>query len=988
MSAAVLLPAAAQDASWVGGTGNFNDAANWNPAFVPAGDAFILIGNGGTAQVNTNFEISEMSIADSSTVEVFPGLLSELLGSGNFKIGSSGLGTLTAGAESLVASGDFYAAFAPGSTGLVQLNGAMLSPFTFYGGYAGNATISLQSGATLQSTTGYVGFLSGSIGLVQMANSTWTASDGGLPVDITVGAQGVGQVHGTNSNYSARNIVIGSALGSTGNFSASGGGLNIQNDLTIGDGSSGRLALSNSANATAYRVTVGRQSGSTGVLSVASSARFKSDEPLMVGLDGAGTLLSNGGIIEAPELFVGRNAGSTGNVSLTGGSLTVAGELHVAAKSTGTLTLLGGGTIHSNRGNVAFEPGVTGVLTVEDGVWTNTRAIFVGVHGNGTLNVGANGTIQSESGYLAQNGGGHGHVNISGGTWSMSNTLAVSVNGTADLSVTNGGSISSAWAQVGLNPGSQGSVVVDNGSWTTDETLTIGFGGCGTFTATNGSNITARSIELAGSSGISGSLAVANSTVSAVNILAATGTATAEFSNVNLKLRGGSSVLDTLLIDGFAPGAFVVGNGGLTVDTQGGNAEITSSLSGNGSLTKTGAGRLRLTAANTYGGGTTVSGGVLELTGNDNLAEGNVALGTAELRAHTNSTLSGNLGGGIQLVSVAGGQIGTFSAATGQTLTLAPLDFLLTAGSTLQVGSTGNNGTVVLAPTGAVALTGDTAIQVAAGTLTAGNDALGFMTSIASSTTVSSGASLLFQDNLSTGAIRALFGGGTVNIGSNSTTELFVNSGNFSGSIAGSGKLVKETSGTLVLSGQNAYIGGTTLNAGTLVVDGDLAFGFGQVTVNPGATLGGSGIVGTIFLDGGSVSPGSSPGSLTAQNLYWTTGTLVFELGPSSDLLNITGALQGFGSSYNFTFADAGWAVGSTYTLIDFFTENIAIESFGFTNGGGFDGEFSYNGSQLEFTLTAIPEPSTAILLAATAAGAFLLRLRRRPARGKTPPAP
>ena len=317
-------------------------------------------------------------------------------------------------------------------------------------------------------------------------------------------------------------------------------------------------------------------------------------------------------------------------------------------------------------------------------------------------------------------------------------------------------------------------------------------------------------------------------------------------------------------------------------------------------------------------------------------------------------------------MSVAANQTGTFSAAAGQTLTLAPLDLLLVAGSTMQIGSAGNTGDVIFAPTGAVALTADTTLNVVAGTLIAGNSGLEFITSIASSTTVASGATLDFADNLSGGGINALFGAGTVTIGTNSATTLAVNSGNFAGNISGDGALVKESSGTLTLSGQNAFIGGTTVNAGTLVVDGDLSFGMGQVTVNNGGTLGGSGTMGTIFLNGGTLAPGSSPGTITAENLYWTDGVLAFDLGPTqaaSDLL-VVGALGGFSTSYLFEFIDAGWVEGDTYTLINFLSTDIAIGDFAFNNGGGFAGNFAYDGNSLQFTITTVPEPRVTLLLA------------------------
>jgi autotransporter-associated beta strand protein len=296
----------------------------------------------------------------------------------------------------------------------------------------------------------------------------------------------------------------------------------------------------------------------------------------------------------------------------------------------------------------------------------------------------------------------------------------------------------------------------------------------------------------------------------------------------------------------------------------------------------------------------------------------------------------------------------------------------------MQAGSAGNTGNVVFAPTGAAALTVDTTINVAAGTLTAGNNELSFMTSIAASTTVASGATLNFQDNLSSGGINALFGAGTVNTGTNSATSLTVNSGTFAGNIAGSGALVKQSAGTLTLSGQNAFIGGTTVNAGKLVVDGDLSFGLGEVTVNSGGTLGGSGIVGTVTLNGGSVSPGSSPGTLTVQNLFWQDGLLVFELGPTTDLLNITGALQGFGTNYGFSFVDAGWTEGATYTLANYFTNMIAVDDFYYVNGGGFAGTFTDTGSSLQFTVTTVPEPSTWSLLACAVALGWLLAARRK----------
>ena len=55
------------------------------------------------------------------------------------------------------------------------------------------------------------------------------------------------------------------------------------------------------------------------------------------------------------------------------------------------------------------------------------------------------------------------------------------------------------------------------------------------------------------------------------------------------------------------------------VFNQKANGVFSGVISGTGALTKTGAGDLVLTSANTYSGGTTISGGVLRFTTDSNL---------------------------------------------------------------------------------------------------------------------------------------------------------------------------------------------------------------------------------------------------------------------------------------------------------------------------------------------------------------------------------
>jgi autotransporter-associated beta strand protein len=204
-----------------------------------------------------------------------------------------------------------------------------------------------------------------------------------------------------------------------------------------------------------------------------------------------------------------------------------------------------------------------------------------------------------------------------------------------------------------------------------------------------------------------------------------------------------------------------------------------------------------------------------------------------------------------------------------------------------------------------------------------------------------------------------------------------VNSGNFSGSFLGAGGLAKQSSGTLVLGGNTTLTGGTTISGGTLQVNGSLGNGF--VVVQPGGTLGGTGIVsGGIELNGGTLAPGASAGTLTTGNLYWNSGTILFELGPSSDLLEV-GGLDGTAGTYAFTFGNLGWSAGTTYELISYTNNLIAVGNFTFTNGGGFAGYFTDDTTNdvITFTITAVPEPSTWLIACGAAGILCLLRFRK-----------
>ena len=140
--------------------------------------------------------------------------------------------------------------------------------------------------------------------------------------------------------------------------------------------------------------------------------------------------------------------------------------------------------------------------------------------------------------------------------------------------------------------------------------------------------------------------------------------------------------------------------------------------------------------------------------------------------------------------------------------------------------------------------------------------------------------------------VNNLTGGGTVQLDDfngaalNGSGVLTVGSGNFTGVIFDNGHgggLVKNSTGTLILSGNNTFNGTTAINAGTLQVDGFI--GSGNTLVNGLGTLSGSGVLGGNLLNSGVVSPGVSsgsfsPGKLTVNGNYTqgAVGTLVIQV--------------------------------------------------------------------------------------------------------------
>jgi autotransporter-associated beta strand protein len=395
-----------------------------------------------------------------------------------------------------------------------------------------------------------------------------------------------------------------------------------------------------------------------------------------------------------------------------------------------------------------------------------------------------------------------------------------------------------------------------------------------------------------------------------------------------------------------------------------------------GSLTKTGPGTLVLSGANTHTLGTIINAGTVSISSDGNLGSftspslngtftcyrpDNIVINGGTLEAAGTFELSANRG--IRLGPVNGSGSGTISVTDGNTLTFNGQISDNWAGSASLTKS--GNGTLILGG-GVNDYSGNT--TVSAGTLQLNN--------IRALPNGAGKGNLILNGTLALNnvgpSLNGVSGSGIVdNIGANPVT-LTLGTLNTSDSVSaihntGGGPLTlaKTGTGTLTLGGASTYAGATLVNNGTLSLGSSASISgttnitvsagatlnvsalSGGLTLNYGATLGGSGsVTGSITDNNNIISPGASAGTLTVSGGLTLNGgsTLNFELSDTTtvgsgvnDLIVVGGVLNLAGpTTLNLTYLNGAPAVG-TYTLIQY---------------GSFSGSLANLTAPLGFTLT------------------------------------
>lgn len=299
----------------------------------------------------------------------------------------------------------------------------------------------------------------------------------------------------------------------------------------------------------------------------------------------------------------------------------------------------------------------------------------------------------------------------------------------------------------------------------------------------------------------------------------------------------------------------------VTVSADSGTYEFTGSeIGGTGSLAKTGNGTLVLSATNTYAGGTTIGGGIIEIDAEDRLGSGTVTLDGGSLVSTSASDLAlpntfsvgvtgGTIDTGAQSLSIASSSsiagiltkagsgnltlLGSFSPGAGGGFAVDEGNFVLAQASgtvNLATNNTLDGNLVLQGPIrlnvnngGSISGTGEVQLE-ASGTLISqlSGDLGGSIDSdiVLNSTETAfapgswSGSTYTPGTFLTT--IGGTAGGGLVVngvISGDSDVDLSNNSNNGGGS------------GMLTLSAQNTYTGQTTVNANTPSVDSSVRWG-------------------------------------------------------------------------------------------------------------------------------------------------------------------
>ncbi len=679
-------------------------------------------------------------------------------------------------------------------------------------------------------------------------------------------------------------ITLGNASGSTGTL------LTVDNTLTLQDNSQINATLDTANSAPIIKAANVTLDGTLNLSSTATFVAPETDEHF-----GSFTLIDSQSAITTDFDSVTLDADTSAMPDyLTINAGVDANDNTNYELSTGLSWYAGANSARAAHGTFTVDAGSTFTVTSELDETTatsNWNGSKLTKQGDGTL-------------ILSNTGNDYGDTEIDGGILAAKDAAAL---GTGDVTIAESATLALSQGTLDNNVTGEGQIV-KSGS---DELIVTGDNNYSGGTTISGGTLTADHADSLGSGDIdnSGVLKVGEgeleNILSGSGSLVKTGTGELTLSGDN-SYSGGTTITGGTLT---ADHADSLGSG--DIDNSGvlkvGEGDLENTLSGSGSLVKTGTGELTLSGGNDYSGGTTINGGTLTADHADSLGSGDIdnsgvlQVGEGELK----NTLFGS----GSLVKTGTGELtlnGDNDYSGGTTID----DGVLIADNadSLGTGAVANNGVLqvgegelknTLSGTGSL-------VKIGTGELTLNGD-----NDYSGGTTITGGT-------LIAASVNALGSGDIDNSG-----VLQVGEGELKNTLFGSGSLVKTGTGELTLSGDNTYSGGTTISGGTLIAANVNALGSGDIDNSGTLILDANGAfeLANVTTHSGATTALAAGSTLDAGQFTQEDGsTLSIDLGAATDDAVITADSVALGGTLNVTgigsVTDSWTPEAYTYTLI------------------------------------------------------------------------
>lgn len=768
-------------------------------------------------------------------------------------------------------------------------------------GYGGNGALDIAGGGAVTNAFGAIGYAAGFSGRATVSGpgSSWTNLN-----ELFVGTFGGGILDITDQgSVSSTAGFIGRNAGSNGAVKVTGVGSAWTSSSTIyvGNAGSGTLTVAGGGSVAASQIMIAAVAGSTGILNIGSAAgqtaaaagtldtsgiafgagtgslifnHTGADYDFDTAITGAGTIQQVAGVTR----LTADNSGFTGSTAISGGTLLVNSTLGDAASE---VVVLGGGTLAGN-GTIGGDVTVGGGATLAPGNSPGTLTV------GGDLELTPNAVLAFEFGQAGIVGGALNDLVDVGGDLTLDGTINVSASaggtfGPGIYRIFNyGGALTNNGLVLGTIPGGTAGVSVQTAvagqvNLVNAAGLTLGFwdGNAGPKNdgAVNGGNGVWR--VGGGSSSWTGADGALNADYvqdSFAIFSGARGTVIIDDIGGNVQVSGlqfasdGYSITGDVLTLTGTEAIIQVGDGSAASAAY--TAVIVNELTGSAGLVKTDAGRLILTGANSYTGGTTIEGGTLQI-GNGGTAgsiTGDIDNdGALVVNRSGVLTLDGTISGRGSLAKSGSGTLvltGNNSYSGGTTV----------SGGTAQISSDANLGDVA----GRLSLQGAT-LQAGASFTSARDIFVGGLTA----------------NRIDTQGFDVTLTGTIGNGANNQASDV----------------LDKVGSGTLTLTGDNIYANRTVISGGTLALAGAGRAGVGNITVGGGTVLDisqtntGARVIELHGGPAGTIALGSKRLTLGLENTvsdWWGTiadGGIAGGTGGSVVIAGVGGAVRFFGDN-------------------------------------------------------------------------------------------